>query len=121
MTWAVSATTRRLERCRRFSPRAATSPDRSEASGYEDPDRGEERKEVADRQADLEPILGLVDDPVVGDQHERGEADDRCELPARPGRRVTPDHDPGEDEGGRGGREQQPAQDREGLPGAAAR
>src|SRR3954470_10493083 len=120
MTWSVSATARRLERCRRFSPRAATALDRSEASGYEDPDRGEERKEVAEREADLEPVLGLVDDPVVGDQDERGEADDRGDLAAGPGELVSADHDPGEDERGGRGREQEPTEDREGLPAAAA-
>src|SRR4051794_31271453 len=109
-----------LERGGWLAPGAAPALHCSEAAGYEDADRGEQREPVPEREAHLQPLLGLVDQAVVGDQHEGGEADDRGQLPARPGECMSAHHDPGEDEG-RGRREnQQDADDREGVPGAAA-
>ena len=64
---------------------------------------------------------GLVDEAVVGDQDEGGQADDRRQLAARPGQGVAAKHDPGEDER----RQPRPAMsstltDREGIAAAAA-
>ena len=77
--------------------------------------------EVAEGEADADVVRRrLVDEAVVGDQDEGGEADDRGQLAARPGELVAADDDPGEDDRGRRGRDQQPAQDREGVEAAAA-
>src|SRR3954454_20748844 len=87
--------------CRgRFSPTPAAALHGSEAARDEDPDAGKQGNPIADAQADLEAILGLGDDAVVGDQHERCGADDRGQLPPRPGEGMAADHDPGQDEGG---------------------
>src|SRR5215207_4698146 len=111
---------RPLEGRRRPAPRAPAALNRPEPSGDEDRERCKHRQPVADREVHLEPVVRLVDDPVVGDQHECGQPDDRGELSARPGERVPPHHDPGEDERRRCRGEQQPAEDREGVPGRAA-
>src|SRR5688572_1339063 len=96
----------------------------SEEPGRRYPGGGDQRDPVAplDARAELEPLLGrgLVDDPVVEDQHEGDEADDHRHLARRPGQGVPADDDPAEDRRRQRGPDQQPAHDREGLPAGAA-
>src|SRR5205085_9110511 len=94
--------------------------DGAESAGYEDADRREQGEPVAEGEPDLEPILWLGDDAVVGDQHERRETDDCGHFAAGPGEGVAANDDPGQDEGRGRRREQEPASDRERVPAAAA-
>src|SRR5205814_6579015 len=57
----------RLEGCGRFSAAPAAALDGAESAGYEDADRREQGEPVAEGEPDLEPILRLGDDAVVGD------------------------------------------------------